>query len=117
VLLESANPAAGDCGVRQQSHSRRNVTAATNSPNLPTAQGVIGGEPIALPTRALHYGDALTPLALVVPDERWPDMFRIAWPDGRLSDMANLSRAKDAAEAFFERGPPRRDRLSFKWKH
>jgi hypothetical protein len=26
-----------------------------------------------------------------------PDLWRIAWPDGHLSDIVNLSRAKDAA--------------------
>ncbi len=33
----------------------------------------------------------------VVPDAEWPDMWRIRHDDGRLSDMVNLSRAKDAA--------------------
>jgi hypothetical protein len=28
------------------------------------------------------------------------------WPDGRLSDLANLSRIKDAAVTILERGPP-----------
>ena len=55
---------------------------------------------------ALHYGSAQNPLATVVPDDRWPGMWRIASPDGRLSDMVNLSRAKDAAVAIAERGPP-----------
>jgi hypothetical protein len=35
-------------------------------------------------------------LAAVVPDDKWPDMYRVRI--GRdISDMANLSRAKDAA--------------------
>ena len=29
-------------------------------------------------------------------------MWRVRWPDGRLSDMVNLSRAKDAIAAFIE---------------
>jgi hypothetical protein len=33
----------------------------------------------------------------VVPDSRYPKMYRSVRTDGRLSDMANLSRAKDAA--------------------
>ena len=65
---------------------------------------------------ALHYGDTRKPLALVVPDKHWPGMYRIAWPDGRLSDIANLSRAKDAAEAICERGPPRRNPQVFGWR-
>jgi hypothetical protein len=32
----------------------------------------------------------------IVPDTRWPDMYRLRFPDGSLSDMVNLTRAKDA---------------------
>jgi hypothetical protein len=67
------------------------------------------------PTFALRYGHARTPVALVLPDLDWPGMWRIAWPDGRLSDIVNLARAKDAAEAFSERGPPARNRRLFHW--
>ena len=52
---------------------------------------------------ALHYGSAERALATVVPDSQWPGMWRIAWPDGRLSDMVNLSRAKDAAGPMRDR--------------
>jgi hypothetical protein len=62
---------------------------------------------------ALHYGSARTPIALVVPDSV---MYRIRWPSGELSDMVNLSRAKDAVVAICERGPPRRDPRLFNWK-
>src|SRR5215813_1773680 len=65
---------------------------------------------------ALRYGHTHTPLALVVPDADWPGMWRIAWPDGRLSDLVNLPRAKDAAEAISERGPPARNRRLFHWE-
>jgi hypothetical protein len=36
-------------------------------------------------------------LATVEPDAKWPKMYRVRLPDGQLSDMINLSRAKDAA--------------------
>ncbi len=65
---------------------------------------------------ALYYGRARTLLALVVPDTRWPGMWRIAWPDGRQSDLVNLARAKDAAVMIAERGPPARDRRLLHWK-
>jgi len=32
----------------------------------------------------------------IVPDAKWPDMYRLRDPDGRLSDMVNLTPAKDA---------------------
>ena len=38
-------------------------------------------------------------LATVEPDAKWPGMWRVLH-DGRLSDMVNLPRAKDAAVAL-----------------
>lgn len=35
----------------------------------------------------------------IVPDGKWPGMYRIHLPDGSLSDMVNVTRAKDAAKA------------------
>jgi hypothetical protein len=35
-------------------------------------------------------------VAIVVPDDKWPNMYRVRI-GGDISDMANLSRAKDAA--------------------
>jgi len=32
----------------------------------------------------------------IVPDPGWPGMYRVRRPDGSLSDMVNLTRAKDA---------------------
>jgi hypothetical protein len=31
----------------------------------------------------------------IVPDEHWPGMYRLRRPDGALTDMMNLTRAKD----------------------
>src|SRR5262245_10098515 len=39
-------------------------------------------------------------LATVVPDEKYQGMFRVRTKDGQLSDMVNLSRAKDAARSL-----------------
>jgi hypothetical protein len=67
---------------------------------------------------ALYDGNSKKPLAIVVEDEDgWHQiMFVIVWPDGEQSDIANLSRAKDAAEVIAERGPPPRNRQRFHWK-
>ena len=35
-------------------------------------------------------------LHALVADQHWPNMWRIVFPDGRLSDMLNITRAKDA---------------------
>jgi hypothetical protein len=38
----------------------------------------------------------------VVRDPDWPAMYRVRRPDGTLTDMANLTRARDAAQLFAE---------------
>ena len=37
-----------------------------------------------------------TKTARLIPDAVYPNMWRVRWPDGRLSDMTNLTRANDA---------------------
>jgi hypothetical protein len=48
----------------------------------------------------------------VVPDESHAGMWRVQWPDGQLSDMANISRAKDALARFVEAEGRRRRRAA-----
>jgi hypothetical protein len=46
---------------------------------------------------------------IVVPDLDWPNMYRVRMPDGRLTDMVNLTRARDAARLWgcgYERSAP-----------
>jgi hypothetical protein len=38
----------------------------------------------------------------IVPDAKWPGMYRLVRPDGSLSDMVNLTRAKDALRGATE---------------
>jgi hypothetical protein len=45
---------------------------------------------------ALYLGQAKSPLLHVVPDAIHAGMWRVRLPDGRLSHMVNLARAKDA---------------------
>ena len=40
--------------------------------------------------------------ARVIRDDTYADMWRVQWPDGRLSDRANLTRTNDAAASFNE---------------
>ena len=49
---------------------------------------------------ALHFGRSAKPMLFVEPDPRWPGMFRIRHCNGFLSDIVNLTRAKDAAESI-----------------
>jgi len=39
----------------------------------------------------------------VVPDAKWPGMYRVRFSDGTLSDMVNLARANDLARALIAR--------------
>ena len=64
----------------------------------------------------LYYGNARKPLARVVPDAKYPGMWRIAWPDGRQSDMVNLTRAKDAAIVLGMRHAPSHESKLLRWK-
>jgi hypothetical protein len=64
----------------------------------------------------LHYASAKHPIAEVVPDNRWSGMWRVRWPDGNLSDMVNLTRAKDAAFVIAQNGPPARDGKRLHWQ-
>jgi hypothetical protein len=63
---------------------------------------------------SLHYGGAR--LVRVVSDKRWRGMWRLAWADGRTSDLSNLTRIRDAAEVICQRGPPHRDPQLFRWQ-
>jgi hypothetical protein len=40
---------------------------------------------------------------VVVPDSDWPGMYRVRLLDGNLTDMVNLTRARDAAQVFAAR--------------
>jgi hypothetical protein len=42
----------------------------------------------------LHSGRVL---AVVEPDARWSGMWRVRLPNGSLTDLVNMSRARDAA--------------------
>jgi len=44
----------------------------------------------------LYLGSKLMPVKLMQ-DEKWPQMWRVLHPNGTISDMVNLTRAKDAA--------------------
>ena len=68
------------------------VTSASISPTI--SMGYTGQE----------SGRARLQMALgrciVVPDPDWPKMYRVMRPDSSLTDMVNLSRARDAAKSL-----------------
>jgi hypothetical protein len=107
MLSTNTNRRAGDAAARQELQARQ--CHASNSQNPNQSQ-------VLRAALALHYGQSATPLLHVVPNVRYPSMWRIWHPDGALSDMTNLSRARDAARAIAERGPPARNRRRLHWK-
>jgi|SRR5580658_8165916 hypothetical protein len=50
-------------------------------------------------------------VATVSPDSHFPSMFRIKFPDGPVTDMLNLARAKDAALSLADAAQDGRIRL------
>jgi hypothetical protein len=54
----------------------------------PSTLPPISGADVRLRKRDLPAG--------IVPDSKWPGMYRVVRPDGSLSEMVNLTRAKDA---------------------
>jgi hypothetical protein len=52
-------------------------------------------------TYTLHHGRSTRPVLRLVPDES--GLYRIEWPDIGLSDLANLTRCKQAAMEWAQR--------------
>ena len=70
------------------------VTTATNLVDLPAVSGARKSGEASL---KMDFGGFT-----VVPDKEWRGMYRVRKPDGRLTDMINLTRARDAARCFAE---------------
>ena len=52
---------------------------------------------------SLHIGGKGNSVLAIEPDARWPGMWRVQLSDGSLSDMVNLTRARDAAMSIARR--------------
>jgi hypothetical protein len=61
-----------------------------------TAQRVFGCQDIRWDGRRLPLLTGRL-LAIVEPDTQWAGMYRVRLPSGHLTDIVNLTRAKDAA--------------------
>lgn len=87
------------CGARCRKAASRGVTGG----RLHSFLSVTGHTPSSRPSKPSHV-TLTSPVRRelkrldrrIVPDEKWPNMFRIRLPDGALSVMVNLTRAKDA---------------------
>jgi hypothetical protein len=68
------------------------------------SQAIVGGDRLRWRKEGdhlfLYHGSGNRPLVSVVPEPKYPGLFRVRYPSGALSDFVNLTRAKDAAAAF-----------------
>lgn len=66
------------------------------------ARSAIKSAPGIVATRRL----SVTRNPRIVVDERWSGMYRLRLPDGSLSDMVNLARARDALASLEDARQP-----------
>jgi len=52
------------------------------------------------------FDKSAAPYVGIVSDAKWPKMYRLKRADGSLSDMVNLTRAREALASFAERERP-----------
>jgi hypothetical protein len=77
-----------------------NAPAGPLSPFLrpPKSGHCFGRNELCWDGHKLRLGPKTGPvLATIEPDAKWPDMYRVRLPNGHLTDMVNISRARDAA--------------------
>jgi hypothetical protein len=81
------------CSTRCRTAAHRSSTAACNAITARRkARSAIKSAPGIVATPRL----SVTRNPRIVVDERWSGMYRLRLPDGSLSDMVNLTRARDA---------------------
>jgi hypothetical protein len=82
---------------RKQSTLAASVTNAANSPAGPTT---LPASVTNAPLAPIRQRNTDLGIVAIVRDAEWSGMYRLRFPDGRLSDMVNLTRAKDALAAM-----------------
>jgi endogenous inhibitor of DNA gyrase (YacG/DUF329 family) len=102
------------CSSRCRLISHRSGIAGTPAAATETATGArvsVSGYPTSAPAPVFAADETLSRQRLqldprIVPDEHWPGMYRVRRPDGSLSDMANLTRCRDALRSLVEAPAP-----------
>jgi hypothetical protein len=69
---------------------------AGNHPDLLALPDSPDGSPVPAPPSRAPSSKPLPDG--IVPDAKWPGMYRLRRPDGSLTEMVNLARAKDALQ-------------------
>jgi hypothetical protein len=95
------SPGCKQAGYRVRKGISAAVTRAAESPSA-GPQGAQTDVPATRVRAAVTRTSKQTLDPLIVPDEKWPGMYRIKLPGGGLSDMVNLTRARDATRILRE---------------
>jgi hypothetical protein len=91
------------CSTRCRTAAHRSSTAACNAATARRkARSAIKSAPGIVSTRRL----SVTRNPRIVVDERWSGMYRLRLPDGSLSEMVNLARARDALASLEDARQP-----------
>src|SRR5215470_4947669 len=93
MLPAKANPATGDRGAQK-------VTSWWNGAENNRHARTSKARPLRRRSARRHTH--------LIPDAKYPGMWRVCWPDGQRSEMTNLTRAKDALASFLETEERRR---------
>jgi hypothetical protein len=93
------------CGSTCRKAANRKVCHANSSPHSPSqappasqnGSGVHSGRPKPKNVPSTRSTLSVTRRGFViVPDVKWPGMYRLRCPDGTLTDLINITRARDA---------------------
>jgi hypothetical protein len=100
-LRRSARFCGTACRVAAHRKPDCNANSAADSPSEvpPASQNGSGVHRTRSEPKNAHTAEkplSVTRGYAIVPDAKWPGMYRIRRPDGSLSDTVNLTRAKDA---------------------
>jgi hypothetical protein len=91
------------CSPRCRTAAHRSSTAVCNAPTTHRkARGAIKSASGIPATPRL----SVTANPRIVADARWSGMFRLRLPGGSLTDMVNLTRARDALASLEDAGQP-----------
>jgi hypothetical protein len=116
MTFDKQASAASRIGARHEQANAlgQSETVSTERKQIQAGNGIAerragAGAPIAGWGRTHRGACGLSPRKpKVLPDAAHTGMWRVRWPDGRLSDMTNLTRARDAVACFMETEERRR---------
>jgi hypothetical protein len=96
-VARSRGPVPGPSMRQKAPEGSEPFSGVTNAPNPIGLASISGAQKSTRPALQMTFGRYT-----VVPDTEWLFMYRVRRPEGTLTDMVNLTRARDAAQCFAE---------------